>query len=342
MLCSVVSPSPPAATAGGEGGRLAGAAPGIEVHVRHGLLTVHLQQAPWARVLQVLERHTGVQFVVRGALPGTVTQAFEALPLEQGLRRLFHAANVFFVYAPGGPAGAVAATLRQVWLAPREERVGEAQPILPTPTGRSSPTPPEAAGAVAQTAQAPAGEEGSATEGEPLAEQDQETRLSGLHALAQQGQVAALQQAVFDPDQTIQATAVELLAEQDHRGAVALLVGATSSAEPERRLQALHLLTTQADERTVLGTLGEALADVDVAVKRYAMQALAERGGSEAWQLLRETLRDPDPAVRMAVLESVGPLASGPQLVQEALADEDADVRAIATFWREQTIFTPR
>jgi len=141
-----------------------------------------------------------------------------------------------------GPAGAAAAPLRQVWLVPREGSVGEAPPILPTPPGRSSPTLPKAAGAVEQTARAPAAEAGPALE----------------------------------------------------------------------------------------------------AVKRDAIQALAERGGIEVWGLLRETLRDPDPAVRMAVLESVGPLASGPQLLQEALADADTDVRAIATFWLEQTASIPR
>jgi len=54
-----------------------------------GRFSVEVHHAPWDAVLQPLERLTGIEILVRGPLIGTLTHTFEALPLEQGLRRLF-------------------------------------------------------------------------------------------------------------------------------------------------------------------------------------------------------------------------------------------------------------
>jgi HEAT repeat protein len=94
-------------------------------------------------------------------------------------------------------------------------------------------------------------------------------------------------------------------------------------------LQVLHE-TGAADEGTVLAVLREALADADLHVKGYAIQALADRGGAEATEALHQALRDPNPAVRLAVIERVIPRDQGLALLQEGLADEDARVRAEA------------
>jgi hypothetical protein len=99
-------------------------------------LSVRTHEAPWAEVLPALARQTGIRIVAREALPGTVTQAFEALPLEQGLRRLFREMNTVFFYAPSPHGGAAAAPLTEVWLVPRDR--GTAAQPLPSPGGSAA------------------------------------------------------------------------------------------------------------------------------------------------------------------------------------------------------------
>jgi hypothetical protein len=286
-------------------------------------------------VLPELERQIGVRIVARGSLTATLTQSFDAIPLEEGLRRLFREVNTIFFYAKVGPEGPATGTLVRVWLLPKD--AGAADGRLPHPPS-SGAAAKEPSGFAAIIAEAPSIVEAPTLEDEPVAEETQETRLAALHAAAWQGQTAALQQALLDPDQTIQATAVELLAERDPQRTVALLVETSKSGPPEQRVQALQFLTAQADEPTVLSTLAQALGDVDASVKSYAVQALAEHGGPNALGPLRQALRDADPTVRLQVIENVASHDEGRTLLQEALADEDATVRDLAAFWLEQAV----
>jgi HEAT repeat protein len=48
---------------------------------------------------------------------------------------------------------------------------------------------------------------------------------------------------------------------------------------------------------------------------------------------LRLAFRDPDPAIRLSLLESLLATDEGRPLLQEALADADETVRAFAAFW---------
>jgi hypothetical protein len=298
-------------------------------------LSVRVQNVSWETVAKELERQTGILIRMDGHLAGTLTQDFQGLPLEQGLRRLFRQANLLFFYAAAH--GASEARLTRLWLFPKEGGPGEAKQIRASSTGAAIAVGKrEEVESMGETAEATSHEEG-----EPVAEEDnQEERLTRLQTFAQQGDVAALQQAVFDPDQTIQMAALEVLAEQDQQDAIALLLSATKSDQPERRFQALNLLyqTGQADERTILSALSEALADADTNVKGYAIQALAERGGPDALEPLRQVLHDPDPAIRMRVIEHVMPEEQGLALLQEALSDEDETLRSAAASKLEQPV----
>jgi HEAT repeat protein len=169
-----------------------------------------------------------------------------------------------------------------------------------------------------------------------VAEEGQEERLKALEAFAQQGNDAALRQALRDPDELVQMRALELLAQRDSQQAVALILDMTKSDQPAVRSQALRLLheTGHVDERTVVSALGAALADKDV--RDYAIQALAERGGTDAMEYLRQAFRDPDPTVRRRVIESAAPQGQSLPLLQEAIADPDETVRSFAKFWLEQ------
>ena len=307
-------------------------------------LSVQVRNAPWTVVLRELERRTGIRIQVKGPLPGTLTQEFEALPLEQGLRRLFRGLNSMFLYAAGTHAEAAAGALTQVWLWPKEgstveERQASRPPATPATARQQDEVSSSGIGSSEAEAETSPTEEEVQPEGEPVAAEDaQGEPLDTLPGQDMQGVGEALQQAVFDPNPTVQLEAFALLAEQDPHRAVALLVEAAQNDQSVVRLQALQLLHHGgvADDATVLSTLGDALTDADIAVKRYAIEALAERGGPEALGSLRYALRDPDPSIRQMVIErviqSVPPDQSLP-ILREGLADEDATVRSFSAAW---------
>jgi hypothetical protein len=152
------------------------AAPQLVLDWRGGRLSVSAHAAPWEEVFRELERHTGIQLLVQGSLAGTLTQAFEALSLEQGLRRLFRDVNTVFFYATGSGVGPATAPLTQVWLIPRDE--GSAARPLPfslgsaatVPQGASNPLRDSAARSVRQEEVPPAGKEEEEEEEEMVAE----------------------------------------------------------------------------------------------------------------------------------------------------------------------------
>jgi hypothetical protein len=283
------------------------------IHVHDGRLSVRLRHAPWAAVLPALVCHTGIRITATEPLTGTVTHEFAALPVEQGLRRLFRDVNLLMLFTANGSA----VTVTRVWLFPKAEQ-GTGPPEAPGARGQPGQRPPEAARG-APTVEA-AGEGVHAE------------RLQALHASAQQGDMQPLQQALFDPDPLIQGTAFTLVSEQDPQGATAALLDLMASAPPEQRGRVLQLLhqSGAAEEETVVAALRTALADSDATVKGYAIQALAERGGAEALEDLHQAFRDPDPAIRRLVLESVIRLDEGLPLVQEALTDDEESIRVRA------------
>jgi HEAT repeats len=312
-------------------------------------LSVWVRNTPWAVVLRQLEHRTGIRIQVKGPLAGTLTQEFEGLSLEQGLRQLFHEVNAVFFYAPGRHAGAATGQLTQVWLWPKEAgAAGEGQASRPPATPAAAHQQDEVSASEEESAETNPSDEGAQPEGELAAAEDAPgEHHETVHTLDKQADGEALQQAVFDPDATVQLTAFALFAERDPQGAAALLVRAAQDDQPVIRLQALQLLHHGGlgDEATVLSALGGALGNADMAVKRYAVQALAERGGPEALVSLRYVLRDPDPAVRQMVIEHVIqliPSDRGLPILQEALTDEDATVRSFAAAWLQQTIADTR
>jgi hypothetical protein len=275
-------------------------------------LSVRAQNAPWPAVLKALERYTGIPIHIKGALVGTLTQTFETPSLEQGLRQLFRDTNVIFFYEPGTKQGPMAETLTQVWLFPKDSGRAPAA-ARQAQLGSEERTSEEKIGEVISTVA------GTKPWGEPVAEDDLEGRLSALQAFAEQGNVARLRQAIFDPNSTMQATALELIVERDVPDTIVFLRRMAKSDQPELRLQAIKLLhqIAQADRGTVLATLGEALADEDAAVKHYAIQALAGQREPDALRYLGQASHDPDPVVRQLVLDSILKMDQGLILLQE-------------------------
>jgi HEAT repeat protein len=75
-----------------------------------------------------------------------------------------------------------------------------------------------------------------------------------------------------------------------------------------------------------LSTLGNALADPNREVKEAALQALSQRKGSSATEVLRRGLADPDPEFRLEVLETLAERGDVDGL-RRAKSDPDEDVR---------------
>jgi len=279
----------------------------LRVEWQGDLLTVEAQQAPLTLILREVADKTGLE--VRGVegLQEEVSLRFAGVPLPEGLRRLLARVNYFLAEKPAPQGGT--------------------RPALLLVFGRREPPPPVLAG-----------EQGGGSRGMLATEENPEEHLSALYAFAGQGNVEALENATSDPDQVIQATAFELLARQDRQRATARLVEVSKSTPVETRLRSLQLLssTDYADEETVRSVLGEASADEDPMVRGYATQLLAEQGGTDPLPSLRRALADPDPVVRMQGIESAAQKEEGIPLLQEALADTDEGVRAMAAFWLEQ------
>lgn len=140
-------------------------------------LSVQARNAPWAVVLRELERRTGIRIQVKGPLPGTLTQEFEALPLEQGLRRLFRGLNSMFLYAAGTHAEAAAGALTQVWLWPKEgstveERQASRPPATPATARQQDEASSSRIGSSEAGAETSPTEEEVQPEGELVAAED--------------------------------------------------------------------------------------------------------------------------------------------------------------------------
>jgi hypothetical protein len=281
------------------------------IQFQQGYLRVRLHHAPWNQVANEIERQTGIAIQVKGPLAGTVTQTFDALPLEQALRRLFRDAHLVVFYAPAPRDGRMETRVSHVWLIPK------ASPAVNTPI-----------------TDAPIFVD---TQAENTYEPDD--RQAALQAFTVQGDLKGLQQALVDPDQHVQAMAFDLLRGWGTQGVIEGLLRATASNEPSTRVRALTLLreTGLEQEGLVLSAYAQALTDPDVTVKTYALHALAERGGADALNALRQALQDPDTSIRMMVIENVARTREGRSLLQEALSNDDPDIRGLAAFWLEET-----
>lgn len=278
------------------------------VEYKGGHLSVSAEQAPLAQVLREVARQADVEVQGLERLEEKISLRFTNLSLREGLQELLASVNYLLIED----------TFPQ----------GEAQPTRILVFGRL--TVPSL-----QARQAPASEE------ENIAPEDeeQEERLIALETFAQQGDEAALRDALSDPDERVRTRALELLALRDQQLAVSSVLELMKSDQVAIRSQALRLLheTGYADEGTIVSALGEALTDQ--AVRDYAIQALAERGGADALNYLRQAYHDPDPTVRRLVIESVAPLGHGRSLLQEAAVDPDESVRSFAAFWLQEIDF---
>ena len=256
-----------------------------------GLLSLHANQRPFAEVLGAIQKETGIRLHYPLPLPGSITESFTAVPIKRALERLLGPeASLMFRYAVADEAPGPLAVPEEVWV------IGT---IRARDTGgfaaaaEESETRPGAPVAVPEAAPSPSPTPGETTEDQAL--------LPGL----------------------------------GDEEAIDGLIGMARDEDPEMRLQALAALSqgtqgSEAGKAIVQSAIDAALTDKDARVRGQALQALASRGESEAMPHLRQTLRDPDPGVRILAIENAGEGEEGKALLEEALSDEDEAVRAVA------------
>ena len=280
----------------------------LQVEWQEGRLSVNAEKIALSQVLQEITSQTGMEIRTSGTLEEPVSIQLVKLSLSESFARLF--ANYVIVWK----------TFSNEQQQPALAWVSEPKVQTPMPTPLSNPLAKERASE----------EEFPDQREAALSPQE---RIEMLRELAKQGQLAALRDALFDPDPTVQAEAFALLAKQDSQQAVTALVDMTKSDQATQRRQALQLLyqTEHADEKTVLSALGAALTDEDDTTKGFAIQALTTREGPDAVEHLRHALSDPDPSVRLMIVEQAAQRAHGQVLLQEALADSDEAIRSLAS-----------
>jgi HEAT repeats/PBS lyase HEAT-like repeat len=289
MVLGLISLAPMLGTTGAAPQRSSGSAAipmggrGMVLDVQAGRLSVQLQEVPWAVVLEALARQCGLTVRLQGRLEGTVTAAFEGLPLEQGLRRLFRMADLAFVYAGAAPYSRVT----QLWIWPRGPD--------------SPPTPPEAphgpVGILQDSMEAVLVQASMAAE-------SGEGRQRALAALGERGDPhdprvrEVLREALQDPAVAIRDSAVDALAALGDEAAVEELGWAVLEDPGEEvRNSAAHALGQLASPRA-LPALTQALADPVVTVRQNAAEALGRIGGMQALEALQQALHDEMEEVR--------------------------------------------
>ena len=327
------------------------------VHVQwsHNLLSISATNAPLADVLREISRQTGIEIRGLEELSERVSVEARALPLDAGLAKLLSNRDyiilgdlsehrerqpVLLWVRKHGPGGSL----------PSAQAIQQARAVISGEPASGAKVSEEAAGDISQQIANQSGEDfaqsdtSSQTEADDTQTGDAEAsdeanpvkKLSDIGQSFRKADESALSEAVSDADPVVQASAFEALAYLDRDGAIDALQTAMESDRPATRLEALQLLenSANASEPTILAALRRAIKDNDISVRTNAIQALANRDGNEATDLLREALQDPDPAVRVIVISSVN--EKHRSLLFQAMSDPDESVRSLANTLLQQ------
>ncbi len=273
-----------------------------------GKLSVRAEKAPLSQVLQKIADSTGMDIQGLEKAAGTVTIEFSGVSLAEGLQKLLP--DYDYALSEGDPAAARSHLIILESLAARNRQAITAKSDAGTPAANAPP----------QGEQDP-----------ELLSEDQQRKLEEIQAASQNRDTRTLEGYIQDPDATIQSAAVDALSPIDQNAAADALLSAAKSDNPSVAQGALTILTgtDTTDDQTVLAALGEGLNHKASTVRVFAAQALAGHG-KDAMDYLERALKDPDPAVRMAVVQGAGQNQWGIPLLREALTDKDESVRKSA------------
>jgi hypothetical protein len=290
-------------------------------------LTICATKVPVTAVLHELARKTGLR--IRGLEQplGATSLQLENVPLESALNALLEGVDFIIV-------GDLSHSLEtsELWIRGESHIANHKGVRLPVRNMSESVVPAEAHAADEQT---DSGER--IAELEPEAEEipqrfdlDTTEKFDSLASSITKRDQEALATAVLDSDPVLQSNAYEALKSVNADAAKEALFAAAGSEQPSTRLQALQLLQQSGltDDRSYLTTLNDALGDSDVQVRMAALQGLARLDSPEAMSYLRPLLHDPDPAIRLMLISSVG--TKDKSLISTALQDGDEAVSSAA------------
>ncbi len=275
------------------------AQPPIKVEWKEGRLSVVAENVPLSRVLAEVARLTGIELEGIEQLQEKVDIHLSGVVLTEGLQNLLAHADYAIRYG-SGPEGAhrlqVVVFGQRGVLKVQNGAPSEVKTVTQPARIEAEPPRPQI-GAREQKLVAPAA---------PQADDDRPRK------------------ATADPDSAY------VSGPQDVR-ALRPEVANDDSAE---QVQALHQLlgsSNQANQPASLNALSDALESNNHTVQTEAIQALAGQGSSQAMELLQEAFGSSDPAVRLAVLQSVGESNQGLPFLQQAVSDPDPSVSAFAS-----------
>ena len=257
------------------------------VEIQDERLSVRFRKTPLGSVLRELSRATQATFDVHGDMPPTVTDAFEAVPLEKGLRRLFHQADVSLLYAGSERTRGAERRLVRVWIFARNPAAGSG----PDATEQLEASILKAASAGSR-----------------------EERWQAVGELANSGDKGArdaLLAAMRDPEPDVRERAIDALGDLRDEAAVGPLSRALTQDEDEDVRESAADALGEIPSAESVAALKRSLEDESPDVRESAVDGLARIGGPEIIPVLRGALSDEDEDVRDTAAESLRKLAGG-------------------------------
>ena len=243
------------------------------IRVEGGVVTVNIAGASLEEVLREIRAQSRIRLVLHGSRPEKISAEFQAVPLDEALRRLIKT-NFLLVYAPDGD-------LAEVWVLREpgerilsgesgslDSLIGELQRGEPAQRWRAALALGEFKN---EQALAPVI---GALEGDDAPEVRQ-AAISALEDLGGHKAIAALAAAVSgDSDDSVRLSAVEALARLGGPEAIEPLTRALrADAEFLVRYEALVNLAELGDDR-VRGSLLQALDDPEESIREKAQEIL--------------------------------------------------------------------
>ncbi len=264
-------------------------------------------KAPLADVLERVGSATATDIQGVEKLQGQVTVTFSGVSLAEGLQKLLP--DYDYALSEGDPAALDAVPAHLI--------------ILESMASRNQRA------VVAKVEKGPADDADATDNTDPtVASEEQARKLEAIQTAATNHDASTLRQYIQDPDAAVQSAALDALTPLDPPTAVEALLAATKSDNPTVLQNALTLLSQMdnVDDETMLTALGDALNNKSVSVRATAVQVLASRGEAAADYLLR-ALKDSDPSVRLAVVQTAAQNDWGVPILRQAIKDPDEAVR---------------
>jgi hypothetical protein len=250
------------------------------IRVEDGVVTVKIAGASLGEVLKEIEAQSRIRLVLYGSRPETISAQFQAVPLDEALRRLIKA-NFLLVYAPDGDLAEV-----RVLREPGERILSEESGSLDSLIGELHRGEPAQRWRAVLTLGEFKNEQALVPVLEALqgdgAPEVRQAAISVLEDLGGQQAMAALAAAASgDSDDFVRLSAVEALAKLGGPEAVDPLTRALRvDAEPFVRYEALVNLAELGDDR-VRGSLLQALDDPEEMIRDKAAEILQRQSAGD-------------------------------------------------------------